>query len=375
MVRFVRFLLLFVLAFAWACAPGEFQAHSPTGGQLGENAGPPATPANEPAPSPENGRYAQPPPDAAPSAPSAQFDRPAAKHARSTQPMFEQAPSGAGDASGASSRSDAEPATPPPPAPPPMANKAKKGSAAMGADDGYDTPRSRDIVERRPEPQERQGLATTWGETRYSQVNEMPFTRQSSYPECQGSIYYNDRIGVQAAARNQFWNGGAANISVGCGVKMQLRDEYGSVLQGARANGRIYALGNSEQRYTITIINDSNWRYEAVVSVDGLDVLDGKAASTGKRGYLVPAHGEVTIDGFRRSNQEVAAFRFGSVADSYAAKTGDARNVGVIGLAAFAEQHYVPPPVSWYDLQRRHVANPFPAGYAVPPQEEAFTVR
>ena len=41
-----------------------------------------------------------------------------------------------------------------------------------------------------------------------------------------------------------------------------------------------------------------------------------------KRGYIVPAWGSVDIDGWRLSRAQVAAFRFSSVADSYAARTG-----------------------------------------------------
>ena len=62
-------------------------------------------------------------------------------------------------------------------------------------------------------------------------------------------------------------------------------------------------------------------RVEAVVSVDGLDAVDGKPASVGKRGYMIPAFGDVTIDGWRTSLSTVAAFRFSSVRDSYAART------------------------------------------------------
>jgi hypothetical protein len=65
---------------------------------------------------------------------------------------------------------------------------------------------------------------------------------------------------------------------------------------------------------------------------------------------------------------QVAAFRFGRVADSYAARTsprGD-RDVGVIGVAIFGERG-----AEWSpgELERRDSAEPFPdsRGYAVPP--------
>jgi len=80
-----------------------------------------------------------------------------------------------------------------------------------------------------------------------------------------------------------------------------------------------------------------------VVSVDGRDVVDGEPAGWDKRGYLVEPHGEVAIDGYRLSTETVAAFRFSSVAHSYAARLGDARDVGVIGAAIFPERAPRPP--------------------------------
>jgi hypothetical protein len=110
-------------------------------------------------------------------------------------------------------------------------------------------------------------------------------------------------------------------------------------------DGDTYLLGQLGARYTLRVANHSGRRIEAVVSVDGRDVIDGKPADfRGKRGYLVPAWGSVDIDGWRISHAEAAAFRFSSVADSYAARTGSAREVGVIGVAVFPER-YVPPPI------------------------------
>jgi hypothetical protein len=83
--------------------------------------------------------------------------------------------------------------------------------------------------------------------------------------------------------------------------------------------------------------------------VDGRDVVDGKPASVARRGYIVDPNGEVTIDGFRVSQDAVAAFRFSSVPRSYAARKGDARDVGVVGVAVFTERRprYVPPPQAY----------------------------
>jgi hypothetical protein len=123
-----------------------------------------------------------------------------------------------------------------------------------------------------------------------------------------------------------------------------------------RHDGETFLLGHLGERYTLRVVNRSGRRIEAVVSVDGRDVIDGKPADwREKRGYLVPAWGSVDIDGWRLSQQEAAAFRFSTVPESYAARTGNAREVGVIGVAIFPERWYPPrrppiyplPPAPW----------------------------
>jgi hypothetical protein len=111
--------------------------------------------------------------------------------------------------------------------------------------------------------------------------------------------------------------------------------------------GRRFVLGDSGERYRIRLVNPTGERVEAVVSVDGLDAVDGRPASLSKRGYIVPAYGDVVVDGWRTSLDTVASFRFSSVHDSYAGRTGHPRNVGVIGVAFFREQVIAPPTTVW----------------------------
>ena len=101
---------------------------------------------------------------------------------------------------------------------------------------------------------------------------------------------------------------------------------------------RFYVQGNAGERYVIRITNPTPRRIEAVVSVDGLDVIDGENGDLRKRGYVVPAYGETRIEGFRTSQADVATFRFSSVSGSYAGQKGKPRNVGVIAVALFEEQ-------------------------------------
>lgn len=143
----------------------------------------------------------------------------------------------------------------------------------------------------------------------------------------------------------------------------RMRDRHGSysveVLVGGTKvplyhhRGESYVLGKLGRRYTLRIRNRSNRRIEAVVTVDGRDVLDGKPGHLRKRGYLVPAWGTVEIEGWRLSHADVAAFRFSSVKNSYASRTGSARNVGVIGVAIFREKLPPPPPPPVYAPDNR----------------------
>jgi hypothetical protein len=107
----------------------------------------------------------------------------------------------------------------------------------------------------------------------------------------------------------------------------------------------------------IRVSNRTSRRIEAVVTVDGRDVVDGKNGDfRNKRGYLVPAWGSVDIDGWRLSQSAAAIFRFSSVSESYAARMGNAREVGVIGVAVFPERVWrprpLPPPPCCFDDDR-----------------------
>ncbi len=114
--------------------------------------------------------------------------------------------------------------------------------------------------------------------------------------------------------------------------------------------GHSYIEGVLGQRYIIRVHNHTWRRVEAVISVDGRDVLDGRSASLSKRGYIIPARSFIDVDGFRLNTYEVAAFRFTTVPDSYASRTGTPWDVGIIGVAFFPERvHRIPirprPPV------------------------------
>jgi len=132
---------------------------------------------------------------------------------------------------------------------------------------------------------------------------------------------------------------GIADAKIRAPYDVQVLRSNGDTLPTYAQRGRYYVQGNADERYIIRVTNPTAHRVEAVVSVDGLDVIDGENGDLHKRGYVVPPYGEVKIEGFRTSTSDVATFRFSSVNDSYANKKGKARNVGVIAVAIFEEQH------------------------------------
>jgi hypothetical protein len=243
------------------------------------------------------------------------------------------------------------------PAPPP-AVASRSESAGAAADRAY-----------QPAPEkQRPGLGTEWGETRESRVSSAPFERQNwTTPLSTSSLQYNDEAGVRAMLGARYWDRRSDGISAAHGsITIKLVDESGTPLPTFSSGGRSYVMGQDGGRYSIRIENRTGARFEAVASVDGLDVIDGQPGSFEKRGYLVAPWATVEIDGFRRSDEVVAAFRFGRVRDSYAAKKGDDRNVGVIGVAVF-EERGTRWPWTERELERRNSADPFPGRFAQPP--------
>jgi hypothetical protein len=247
--------------------------------------------------------------------------------------------------------------------------------APAGTTASADSAAPRSAAERRvgepsPQPRERPGLGTEWGETRESRVHDVTFVRaDASRPFAIAQFHYNDRAGVDALigfhrdttsrSRGLDTAGGAVTVSI--------RDGAGDPLEAIKIGDRTYVVGQSGQRYSIVLQNHTSHRFEAVATVDGLDVINGKDGSLSNRGYVLMPFATLEIDGFRQSRDAVAAFRFAAVNDSYAQQMGKGRNIGVIGVALFNERG--DSFISDGELRTRDTASPFPADprFAPPP--------
>jgi hypothetical protein len=97
--------------------------------------------------------------------------------------------------------------------------------------------------------------------------------------------------------------------------------------------------------YEIRVWNQGPRRVTAIVSVDGLSVINGRPASEDHPGYIVAPRSDIVIKGWRRDKDTVAAFSFEEREKSYASRIGRPENIGVIGLVAIEEMGRRPDPV------------------------------
>jgi len=137
--------------------------------------------------------------------------------------------------------------------------------------------------------------------------------------------------------------GGCASLPAQAGlVNVDVIDrQTGQRLPVHYHHGKRYVVGVPGHKYAITLRNQSGGRVLAVTSVDGINVVSGETASAQQSGYVLEARSSADISGWRKSLNEIAAFYFTALPDSYAARTDRPGNVGVIGVAVFRE--YQPP--------------------------------
>lgn len=123
--------------------------------------------------------------------------------------------------------------------------------------------------------------------------------------------------------------------------------------------GRIYVPGEPGHRYAVRLTNTTGERLLVVLSVDGVNAVDGRTAHPSQAGYVLAPGQSTEIAGWRKSMDDVAQFYFTDLPDSYAARTGRPDNVGVIGIAVFREsrpRYYDPP----------YYPNPYPPAPSYP---------
>jgi len=165
---------------------------------------------------------------------------------------------------------------------------------------------------------------------------------------------------------------GSRNVSRGGEFSFKLVSN-GRTLPTFNHGGYTYVEGRRGQRYSIKVQNHTGQRVEAVVTVDGRDVITGREGNyRTQRGYVIRPYGSVVIDGFRTSWSGVAAFRFTEIEDSYAARMGNSSNVGVIGVAIFKEKSRPKPPPIAYQKRKSGVGTGYGGAAKSAPSAGAY---
>ena len=143
--------------------------------------------------------------------------------------------------------------------------------------------------------------------------------------------------------------------------------DSGARLPVYRHQGQWWIAGRPGARYAIELRNATGERLLGVVAVDGVNVISGETAGWDQAGYVLSRRQRTHINGWRKSDAEVAGFHFTALADSYAARTGRPDDVGVIGVAVFRERRPAPPPPI--------AISPAPAAGAAPLQRDQADVQ
>jgi hypothetical protein len=148
--------------------------------------------------------------------------------------------------------------------------------------------------------------------------------------------------------------------------------DSGAELSTYYYQGEYWITGRPGARYAIEIRNSTDGRLLAVTSVDGVNVISGATAAWQQTGYVFDPGEGYQITGWRKSNEEVAAFFFTDLSNSYAARTGRPANIGVIGLALFRERRpqpvYSPPQIAPFARGADSVARAASAPESAPAQ-------
>jgi hypothetical protein len=199
----------------------------------------------------------------------------------------------------------------------------------------YNTSESPVPVAQSPTPSEK--LGTQWGEGISSSIHRVDLRRVSSEPLDVLEIRYSAAGYRGKTILEALLDNGRIGLSI--------LDDNNRKLELTQNDRNIYLRGRNGERYQLFYRNHSKNTYEIVATVDGLDVFNGSPGSFANSGYVLYPNGTLVIEGFRKSQNEVAAFRFSAPRDAYAANSaaGSPRNIGIIGTAVFELNNPRPP--------------------------------
>ncbi|AKC88351.1 hypothetical protein WQ53_10780 [Pseudoxanthomonas suwonensis] len=160
----------------------------------------------------------------------------------------------------------------------------------------------------------------------------------------------------------------------GSPVQVDIVDrETGQVLPHHRHRGQDWLAAEPGHRYAVRLRNLGGARVLVVLSVDGINAIDGRTADVCQAGYVLEPWQTLEVNGWRKSLHAVAQFVFVDPAASYGARTGRPDNLGVIGVAVFREKPpaYYPRPATGIAGSRARDAEGKAAEAAAPTADAA----
>ncbi|WP_193014447.1 MULTISPECIES: hypothetical protein [Gammaproteobacteria] len=208
------------------------------------------------------------------------------------------------------------------------------------------------------EQTENRALSTKWGESLSSVTQHVDAYRLSDTPSQTTSIYYQSGKPADSYSKNTRINESPVQISI-------LTEDKKTMPLYSAQNNQHLLYGKENDRYIIFLHNTSPRKiYEVIITVDGLDVISGTAGSYQNRGYLLRPSDTLFVEGFRKNDQQVAAFRFSSPDEGYVNYNtqGDKKNQGVIGVALFESEE------GQQKVMKKcsYLPNPFPNSHYAP---------
>src|SRR5256886_5867011 len=105
------------------------------------------------------------------------------------------------------------------------------------------------------------------------------------------------------------------------------------------ARGRRYVEALQNAEYELRIHNPTGSRVAVALSVDGLNTIDARHTSAwDAHKWVIEPYGTINVRGWQMSSENARRFYFTTERDSYAAKLGQAANLGIISAVFFRER-------------------------------------
>jgi hypothetical protein len=104
-------------------------------------------------------------------------------------------------------------------------------------------------------------------------------------------------------------------------------------------HGRRYVEALENAEYELRIHNPTSARVAVALAVDGLNTIDARHTSAwGAHKWVIEPYGTIHVRGWQMSSENARRFYFTTERDSYAAKLGQAANLGLITAVFFRER-------------------------------------